>query len=185
MDGGVVAFDVKAIFEALLAREVEGLLDVLVIGVEAQDARDECTIGAVAAVGVGEGVPQAKGDFGDAPSSRLAATWAQRRAPAVCDELGPTMTGPKISNAEVVASVCGLPAMDAPYLSRRPEGRDILCPAVPRALVFGRLLGQSCSHGGHIKWPPARAELAIDQILKPSELRIHGWSRSAAKFIGL
>lgn len=66
VDGGVVAFDVKAIFEALLAREVEGLLDVLVIGVEAQDARDECTIGAVAAVGVGEGVPQAKGDFGDA-----------------------------------------------------------------------------------------------------------------------
>ena len=47
-------------------REVEGLLDVLVIGVEAQDARDERTVGAVAAVGVGEGVPQAKGDFGDA-----------------------------------------------------------------------------------------------------------------------
>ena len=66
VDGGVVALDVKVIFEALLAREVEGLLDVLVIGVEAQDARDERTIGAVAAVGVGEGVPQAKGDFGDA-----------------------------------------------------------------------------------------------------------------------
>ena len=44
---------------------VEGLLDVLVIGVEAQDARDERTVGAVAAVGVGEGVPQAKGDLGD------------------------------------------------------------------------------------------------------------------------
>ena len=66
VDGGVVALDVKVIFEALLACEVEGLLDVLVIGVEAQDARDERTIGAVAAVGVGEGVPQAKGDFGDA-----------------------------------------------------------------------------------------------------------------------
>ena len=66
VDGGVVAFDVKVIFEALLAREVEGLLDVLVIGVETQDARDERTVGAVAAVGVGEGVPQAKGDFGDA-----------------------------------------------------------------------------------------------------------------------
>ena len=66
VDGGVVALDVKVIFEALLAREVEGLLDVLVIGVEAQDARDERTVGAVAAVGVGEGVPQAKGDFGDA-----------------------------------------------------------------------------------------------------------------------
>ena len=130
MDGGVVAFDVKVIFEALLAREVEGLLDVLVIGVETQDARDERTIGAVAAVGVGEGVPQAKGDFGDAPSSRLAATWAQRRAPAVCDELGPTMTGPKISNAEVVASVCGLPAMAAPFLSLRPEGFGIWSPAL-------------------------------------------------------
>ena len=66
VDGGVVALDDKVIFEALLACEVEGLLDVLVIGVEAQDARDERTIGAVAAVGVGEGVPQAKGDFGDA-----------------------------------------------------------------------------------------------------------------------
>ena len=66
VDGGVVALDVKVIFEALLACEVEGLLDVLVIGVEAQDARDERTIGAVAAVGVGEGVPQAKGDLGNA-----------------------------------------------------------------------------------------------------------------------
>ena len=26
-----------------------------------------------------------------------------------------------------------------------------------------RLLGQSCSHGEHIKWSSARAELAIDQ----------------------
>ena len=66
VDGGVVALDVKVIFEALLACEVEGLLDVLVIGVEAQNARDERAVGAVAAVGVGEGVPQAKGDFGDA-----------------------------------------------------------------------------------------------------------------------
>ena len=47
-------------------------------------------------------------------------------------------------------------------LSLRPEGRGILCPAVPRALVFGRLLGQSCSHGEHIKCSPARAELAIN-----------------------
>ena len=54
VDGGVVALDVKVIFEALLACEVEGLLDVLVVGVEAQDARDERTIGAVAAVGGGE-----------------------------------------------------------------------------------------------------------------------------------
>ncbi len=66
VDGGVVALDVKVIFEALLTCEVKGLLDVFVIGVEAQDARDERTVGAVAAVGVGEGVPQAKGDFGDA-----------------------------------------------------------------------------------------------------------------------
>lgn len=66
MDGGVVALDVKVIFEALLACEVEGLLNVLVIGVEAQDASDERAVGAVATVGVGEGVPQAKGDFGDA-----------------------------------------------------------------------------------------------------------------------
>ena len=66
MDGGVVALDVKVIFEALLACEVKGLLDVLVVGVEAQDARDERTVGTVAAVGVGEGIPQAKGDFGDA-----------------------------------------------------------------------------------------------------------------------
>ena len=35
VDGGVVALDVKVIFEALLASEVEGLLDILVIGVEA------------------------------------------------------------------------------------------------------------------------------------------------------
>ena len=53
------------IFEALLACEVEGLLDVLVIGVEAQYACDECTVGAVAPVGVGKGVPQAKADLGD------------------------------------------------------------------------------------------------------------------------
>ncbi len=66
MDGGVVALDVKVIIEALLACEVEGLLDVLIVGVEAQDARDERAIGAVAAVGVGEGVPQTKGDFGNA-----------------------------------------------------------------------------------------------------------------------
>ena len=66
MDGGVVALDVKVIIEALLAREVEGLLDILVVGVEPQDTRDERSVGAVAAVGVGEGVPQAKGDFGDA-----------------------------------------------------------------------------------------------------------------------
>ncbi len=31
-----------------------------------QDARDERTIGAVAAVGVGKGVPQAEGDLSDA-----------------------------------------------------------------------------------------------------------------------
>ena len=35
VDGGVVALDVKVIFEALLVREVEGLLDVLVIGIKA------------------------------------------------------------------------------------------------------------------------------------------------------
>ena len=35
VDGGVVALDVKVIFEALLASEVEGLLDILVIGGEA------------------------------------------------------------------------------------------------------------------------------------------------------
>ena len=56
-------------------------------------------------------------------------------------------------------------------------------PVVPRALVFGRLLYSPGSHGGHIKWPPARAELAIDQIPKPSELRIHGRGTLAAKFI--
>ena len=66
VDGGVVALDVKVIVEALLAREVKGLLDVLVVGIEAQDARYERAIGAVAAVGVGKGVPQAKGDLGDA-----------------------------------------------------------------------------------------------------------------------
>ena len=53
------------------------------------------------------------------------------------------------------------------------------------ALGLSLLLYSPGSHGGHIKWPPARAELAIDQILKPSELRIHGWSRSAAIFIGM
>ena len=67
MDGGVVALDVKVKVEALSAREVKGLLDVLVVGIEAQDARYERAIGSVAAVGVGKGVPQAKGDFGDAP----------------------------------------------------------------------------------------------------------------------
>ena len=66
MDGGVVALNVKVIFEALLTREVEGLLDILVIGVEAQDARDKRAVGAVATVGVREGVPQAKGNLGDA-----------------------------------------------------------------------------------------------------------------------
>ena len=66
MDGGVVALNVKVIAEALLAREVKGLFDVLVVGIEAQDARDECAVGAMAAVGVGKGVPQAKGDLGDA-----------------------------------------------------------------------------------------------------------------------
>ena len=66
MDGGVVALDVKVIVEALLAREVKGLFDVLVVGIEAQDARYERAIGAVAAVGVGKGVPQAKGDLDDA-----------------------------------------------------------------------------------------------------------------------
>ena len=30
------------------------------------------------------------------------------------------------------------------------------------ALVFGRLLYSPGSHGGHIKWPPARAELATN-----------------------
>ena len=57
VDGGVVALDFKVIIEALLACEVEGLLDILVVGVEAQDARDERTVGAVAAVGVGKGIP--------------------------------------------------------------------------------------------------------------------------------
>ena len=66
MEGGVVALDVKVIIEALLACEVEGLLDILIVRVEAQDARDERAVGAMAAVGVGEGVPQAKGDLGDA-----------------------------------------------------------------------------------------------------------------------
>ena len=66
VDGGIVALDVKVVFEALLARKVEGLLDVLIVGVEAQDARDERAVGAVATIGVGERVPQAKGDLGDA-----------------------------------------------------------------------------------------------------------------------
>ena len=66
VDGGVVALDVKVIVEVLLAREVKGLLDVLVVGIEAQDTRDERAVGAVAAVGMGKGVPQAKGDLGDA-----------------------------------------------------------------------------------------------------------------------
>ena len=35
VDGGVVALNFKVIFEALLACEVEGLLDVFIIGVEA------------------------------------------------------------------------------------------------------------------------------------------------------
>ena len=45
------------------------------------------------------------------PSASEAATRAQRRAPAVCDEEGPTMTGPSTSKADVVARVCGLAAM--------------------------------------------------------------------------
>ncbi len=65
MDGGVVALNFKVIVETLLACEVKGLLDVLVVGIEAQDTRDERAIGAVAAVGVGKGVPQAKGNLGD------------------------------------------------------------------------------------------------------------------------
>ena len=66
VDGGVVALNFKVIVEALLARKVKGLLDVLIVGIEAQDARDERAIGAVATIGVGKGVPQAKGDLGDA-----------------------------------------------------------------------------------------------------------------------
>ena len=66
VDGGVVALDVKVKVEALVPCEVKGLLDVLVVGIEPQDARDERAIGAVAAVGVGKGVPQAKGDLSDA-----------------------------------------------------------------------------------------------------------------------
>ena len=65
VDGGVVALNFKVIVETLLACEVKGLLDVLVVGIEAQDTRDERAIGAVAAVGVGKGVPQAKGNLGD------------------------------------------------------------------------------------------------------------------------
>ena len=85
--------------EALLAREVKGLLDGLVVGIEAQDTRDERAIGAVTAVGVGKGVPQAKGDLGDAAFQQAGGNLGAAQAPAVCDELGPTMTGPKISNA--------------------------------------------------------------------------------------
>ena len=40
------------------------------------------------------------------PSRREAATWAQRSAPAVCEDEGPTMIGPNISNAEVRVDVC-------------------------------------------------------------------------------
>ena len=44
------------------------------------------------------------------------------------------------------------------------------------------LLYSPGSHGGHIKWPPARAELATDKIPKPSERRIHGRGARAVNF---
>ena len=47
-----------------------------------------------------------------------------------------------------------LPHLENPYI--RLGGR---------AGGFGRLLGQSCSHGEHIKCSPARAELATDVAL--------------------
>ena len=40
------------------------------------------------------------------PSSSEAATWAQRSAPAVCEDEGPTMMGPSISNVDVSDDVC-------------------------------------------------------------------------------
>ena len=54
------------------------------------------------------------------PPRSEAATRAQRSAPAVCDDDGPTMTGPRTSKAEVVARVWGCAAM---CVSSR-DGRD-------------------------------------------------------------
>ena len=52
---------------------------------------------------------------------------------------------------ELIISTCR-----PPVPKRSPTGRGV-----------GRLLGQSCSHGEHIKCSPARAELAIDQTPRP------------------
>ena len=49
---------------------------------------------------------------------------------------------------------------------------------------FGRLLGQSCSHGEHIKCSPACAELAIDQTPRPSR-RASSWQQQPKRKKGL
>ena len=64
VQGRVVPADGKAVGQAALVGNLERVANALVVGVKAQDAAEKCAVGAVAAVGVGEAVPQREGDGG-------------------------------------------------------------------------------------------------------------------------
>ena len=89
------------------------------------------------------------------PSTSEDATWAHLRAPAVWEEEGPTIMGPRTSKAEVVAKVWGFPAIAYPSIFWSAE------PG-PASATFVRYAAAMMSTQ---PWRPKRARLTTRSLL--------------------
>ena len=67
VDGPVVPCDGEAVFHAVFIGQLECIFYALVVGVEPQNAGNQCAVRTVAAIRVGKAVPQGKVRLDDAP----------------------------------------------------------------------------------------------------------------------
>jgi hypothetical protein len=95
-EGGLL----EAVVEPLALGDVERGAEALVVGAEAHEAADHRLVGAVPlAVRANEPCSSMRARSG-VPPTRPRARRPRRHAPAVCDDDGPTITGPMMSRRE-------------------------------------------------------------------------------------
>ena len=95
----------EPVVEPFALGDLERVADPLVVGAEAHQPADDRLVGAVAFTGAGERAVQLDRARSGVPPTRPRASSPSRHAPAVCDDDGPTMTGPMMSSSETMTTL--------------------------------------------------------------------------------
>ena len=88
----------ELVVETFALGDLERFTEPLVVGAEAEQSTDERLVGAMAFAGPRKGAVQLEKSGLGGPTEETSSEQSSLHAPAVCEEEGPTMTGPIMSS---------------------------------------------------------------------------------------